>query len=131
MPATNQILAFNRRPTAPLGILTQFPINLEGKMVCINVMEVQGPLYFNLLLGRDYVYAMKVVVYKLFRVMNFHHDGNIVNIDQLSFLKPDHCMNPSHHTSPNFPHVLVVPSLSLTMSLDFDYHAKVQTRVSQ
>ena len=66
VPATNQILDFNRIPTTPLGILPQFPINLEGKTVFIDVMVVQGPLDFNILLGRDYVYAMKVVVSTLF-----------------------------------------------------------------
>ena len=59
VPATNQILDFNRRPTTPLGILPHFPITLEEKTICIDVMVFQGPLDFNLLLGHDYVYAMK------------------------------------------------------------------------
>ena len=59
VPATDQILAFNRRPTAPLGTLPYLPITLGGKTICIDVMVVQGPLDFNLLLGCDYVYAMK------------------------------------------------------------------------
>ena len=80
---TDQILDFNRKPTTPLGILPFFPITLGGKTICIDVMVVQGPLDFNLLLGRDYVYAMKVVVSTLFRVMHFPHDGKIVTIDQL------------------------------------------------
>ena len=75
-------------------------------------MVVQGPLDFNILLGRDYVYAMKVVVSTLFRVMHFSHDGNIVTIDQLSFVTPDHCITPSNQTSLNVLHVLVVLSLS-------------------
>ena len=75
-------------------------------------MVVQVPLDFNMLLGHDYVYAMKFVVSTLFRVMYFPHDGKIVTIDQLSFVKPDHCMNPSHQNSLNVPHVLVVPSPS-------------------
>ena len=75
-------------------------------------MVVQGPLDFNLLLGRDYVYAMKVVVSTLFRGTYFPHDVNIMTIDQLSFVKPDHCMTPCHQTSLNVPHVLVVPSPS-------------------
>ena len=64
--AIDQILAFNRRPEMPLGILPQFPITLEERAICIDVMVVQGPLDFNLLLGHDYVYAMKVVVSTLF-----------------------------------------------------------------
>ena len=49
-----------------------------------------------LFLGRYYVYAMKFVVSTLFRVMHFLHHGKIVTIDQLSFVKPDHCITPSH-----------------------------------
>ena len=73
-------------------------------------MVAQGPLDFNLLLGRDYVYAMKVVVSTLFRVMYFPHDGKIVTIDQLSFLTPGHRVTPSNQTALNVPHVLVIPS---------------------
>ena len=39
-PATDQILAFNQRPTVPLGVLPQLPITLEGKTVYIDVMVV-------------------------------------------------------------------------------------------
>ena len=80
VPATVQIVAFNRRPTAPLRILPYLPITLGGKTVCIDVMVVQGHLDFNLLLGCDYFYAMKAIVSTLFRVMHFPHDGNIVTI---------------------------------------------------
>ena len=45
VPATNQILDFNRRPTAPLGTLPYFPITLKGKTIWIDVIVVQGPLY--------------------------------------------------------------------------------------
>jgi len=51
VPTTEKILVFNRRPTRPLGIILQLPITLERKIVYINVMVVQGPLDFNLLLG--------------------------------------------------------------------------------
>jgi hypothetical protein len=90
---THHLLDFNRRSSEPLGILPQLPITLGGKIVCIDVMVVQGPLDFNFLLGWDYVYAMKVVVSTLFRVMHFPHNGNIVTIDQLSFISPDLTVN--------------------------------------
>ena len=96
----------------PLGILLQLAITLEEKSVCIDFMVVQGPLDFNLLLGCDYVYAMKVVVSTLFQVMYFPHDGNIVTIDQLSFVKPDYHVTPSHYTSLTVLHVLVALSPS-------------------
>ena len=44
---------------------------------------------FTLLLGQDYVYAMKAIVSTLFCVISFPHDGSIVTIDQLSFIDPD------------------------------------------
>ncbi|MCY6488254.1 hypothetical protein, partial [Actinobacillus pleuropneumoniae] len=84
-PITQNLKAFNRTISEPLGILPKFSITLEGKTVCIDLMVVRGPLDFNLLLGRDYVYAMKAVVSTLFRVMSFPQNGNIVTVDQLSF----------------------------------------------
>jgi hypothetical protein len=51
-------------------------------------MVVQDPLDFSLLLGRDYVYAMKAIVSTLFRVISFPHDGRVVTVDQLSFIDP-------------------------------------------
>ena len=110
MPSFDQILDFNRIPTAPLGTLPHFPITLGGKNVCIDVMVVQGPLDFNLLLGHDYVYAMKDIVSTLFRVMHFSHDGKIVTIDQLSFVTPDHRVTPSNQTALNVTHGFVIPS---------------------
>jgi hypothetical protein len=57
-------------------------------------MVVQDPLDFDLLLGRDYVYAMKVIVSTLFCVIYFMHDGRMVTIDQLSFVGLDLNINP-------------------------------------
>jgi hypothetical protein len=64
--ATSQLLDFDRRPSEYLGILPQFPITLGGKTILVNMIVVQGPLDFNMLLGHDYVYAMNVVVSTLF-----------------------------------------------------------------
>jgi hypothetical protein len=71
---------------------------------------VSGPLYFNMLLGSDYVYAMNIVVSTLFRVMNFPHNGSIVTIDQLSY--------DNHHSSSNLAHIspLYVPSFRVDPS---------------
>jgi hypothetical protein len=88
-PITQNLLSFNRRTNQPLGTLPQFPFTLGGKTVFINIMVVQDPLDFVLLLGRDYVYAMKVIVSTLFHVISFPHNGRIVTIDQLSFISTD------------------------------------------
>jgi hypothetical protein len=87
-PVTQNLLDFNRRTSQPLGTLPQFPITLGGKTVFIDVMVVQDPLDFSLLLGRDYVYAMKAIVSTLFHVISFPHDGRVVTVDQLSFIDP-------------------------------------------
>jgi hypothetical protein len=85
---TQNLLAFNRRTNQPLGTLPHFPITLGGKTVFIDVMVVQDPLDFSLLLRRDYVYAMKAIVSTLFRLISFPHDGRVVTVDQLSFIDP-------------------------------------------
>jgi hypothetical protein len=88
VPVTKNPLAFSRRTSQPLGTLPQFPIILGGKTVFIDVMVVQDPLDFSLLLGQDYVYAMKAIVSTLFCVISFPHDGQVVTVDQLSFIDP-------------------------------------------
>jgi hypothetical protein len=86
---TQNLLSFNRRTSQPLWTLPQFPVTLEGKTVFIDVMVVQDPLDFSLLLGRDYVYAMKAIVSTFFRVIYFPHDERVVTVDQLLFINPD------------------------------------------
>jgi hypothetical protein len=91
---TQTLFAFNRRTSHPLGILPQFPITLVGKTVFIDVMVVQDPLDFDLLLGRNYVYSIKVIVSTLFHVITFPHDGRMVTIDKLPFVDCDLTINP-------------------------------------
>ena len=78
---TQNLLGFNRGTSQPLGILPQLLITLGGKIVYLNVMVVPGPLYYNLLLGPDYVYGMGAIVSTLFRVMCFLHEGKIFIVD--------------------------------------------------
>jgi hypothetical protein len=118
---TQNLLAFNRRTSQPLGTLPQFPVTLGGKTVFIDVMVVQDPLDFSLLLGRDYVYAMKAIVSTLFRVISFPHDGRIVTIDQLSFIGPDWItsLNGSYmQTVSPLPHVNYVALSPMTSNYD-------------
>jgi hypothetical protein len=82
---SHELLDFDRCPSEYLGILPQFPISLGGKIVLVDVIVVQGPLDFNMLLRHDYVYAMNVVVSTLFRVMHFPHNRRIVTTDQLAY----------------------------------------------
>jgi hypothetical protein len=118
---TQNLLAFNRRTSQPLGILPQFPVTLGGKTIFINVMVVRDPLDFSLLLGRDYVYDMKAIVSTLFRVIYFPHNGRIVTIDQLSFIGPDWVTSLSGsymQTVSPLPHVNYVALSPMTSTSD-------------
>jgi hypothetical protein len=107
----HELLDFDRCPSEYLGILPQFPISLGGNIVLFNVIVVQGPLDFNMILGHDYVYAMKVVVSTLFWVMHFPHNGRIVTIEQLTS-NNNHPNSVLVHASP-----LYVPSICVDSTL--------------
>jgi hypothetical protein len=86
LPEMRNLSGFDKGTSRPLGILPNVPVTLKGKTVHMNVMVVQGPLVYNLLLGRDYIYCMEAIVSSLFRVMCFPHEGRMVKlVDQLSF----------------------------------------------
>ena len=86
LPEMRNLIGFDKGTSRPLGILPNFPITLRRKTVYLNIMVVQGPLDYNLLLGRDYIYSMGAIVSSLFRVMCFPHECRLVQlVDQLSF----------------------------------------------
>ena len=64
-PTLNQsptiLKAFDGRGFHPYGILQDLPIEVEGKIVNLNVEVVDAPLDYNLLLGHSWSYAMTVV----------------------------------------------------------------------
>lgn len=90
-----------------MGILRKFPITLGGKLIYIDVMVVQRPLDFNLLLVRDYVYVMGSLLSSLFRVICFSHEGRIVAIDQILFI----ALNLTH----NQPYSLNGPCMQVVL----------------
>jgi hypothetical protein len=72
----------------PHGILTSLSIELGGKTVSVEVEVVDATLDYNMLLGRTWFYAMKVVASTVFHVICFPHQGKIVTIDQLDYCTP-------------------------------------------
>jgi hypothetical protein len=117
--ASHEILYFDIHPSEYLGIIPNFPISLGGKIVLIDVIMVQGPLDFNMLLGRDCVYAMNVVVFMLFQLMHFPHNGSIFTIDQIAsdnhhpnseLVKASHLYVPSVCVDSNLPWINYVAS---------------------
>jgi hypothetical protein len=132
VPVTQNLLSFNRRTSQPLGTLPQFPVTLGGKTVFIDVMVVQDPLDFSLLIGRDYVYAMKAIVSTLFHVISFPHDGWVVTVDQLSFI--DHTwiasLNGSYMKMVSSPPQVNYVALSPMTSTSDDLDSVVDTVIS-
>jgi hypothetical protein len=80
------LTAFDGRSFHPHGILLAFPIQLGGKTVEVDVEVVDVPLDYNMLLGHNWTCAMIVIVLSIFCTLCFPHDGNIVTVDQLSFV---------------------------------------------
>jgi hypothetical protein len=89
--------AFDGHSFFPHGILPAFPVQLGGKMVEVDVEVVDAPLDYNLLLGRNWTYAMTAVISSIFHTLCFPHDGKIMMIDQLSFAyaSPNASVGPS------------------------------------
>jgi hypothetical protein len=94
-PSPTLLTAFDGHSFRPHGIIPSFPVQLGGKTVCVKVEVVDAPLDYNLLLGRSWTYAMKVVVAIVFWVLLFPHEGRIVTINQLSFSRHDPALGAS------------------------------------
>jgi hypothetical protein len=73
----------------PHGIIPSFPMQLEGRIVCVKVEVVDVPLDYNILLGQSGTYVMAAVVSTIFRVLFFPLEGRIITIDHLSFSHTD------------------------------------------
>ena len=51
----------------------------------VEVEVIDAPLDYNLLLGRNWTYAMSAIASVIFRVVVFPHEGKLITIDQLDF----------------------------------------------
>ena len=81
--------AFDGHIFKPHRILTALPVEIGVMTVTIDVEVIDAPLDYNLLLGRTWFYAMKVVASTIFRLLCFPHQGKIVTINQLDFCTYD------------------------------------------
>ena len=81
--------AFNGHLFTPHDILTTFPIKLGGKIVTVEVEQVNPLLDYNLLLVCSWFFPMKVVASTIYRLVHFPHEGKIVSIDQMDYCMPN------------------------------------------
>jgi hypothetical protein len=93
VPSTSTLRAYDGRPTSPTGLCQNVPIELGGKTILIDIEVIDAQLDYNILFGRNYMYAMKAVASSVFRTMMFPHNGKIVTIDQLTHYEPNHSTN--------------------------------------
>ena len=56
----------------------------------VEVEGIDAPLDYNLLLGRNWTYAISAIASTVFRVVVFPHEGKLVTIDQLDFTQKCH-----------------------------------------
>jgi hypothetical protein len=91
------LTAFDGHSFRPHDIHPRFLVQLGGKMVEADVEVVDAPLDYNLLLGRNWNYAMTAIVSSFFLTLCFPHDGKIMMIDQFSFAyaSPNASVGPS------------------------------------
>ena len=87
VPLNTLLIAFDRRSFHLHGIILAFEIKLAGKAMSIEVEVIDVPLDYNLLLGRNWTYAMYAIASVIFRVVVFPHESKLVTSDQLDFTR--------------------------------------------
>jgi hypothetical protein len=88
---------FDGRGFQPHGLFKSFVVTLKGKIVLVDIKVLDAPLDYNLLLGRSWFYAMIVVSYSIFNILQFPHQGKIVTIGQLDYCTPDLHNSPANN----------------------------------
>jgi len=84
----NTLEAYDGRGCHPYGILTSFPITLEGNIVELEVEVVDENMNYNLLLGQSWIHAMFCVVFSSFQVLHFPHEEKIIMLINCPFSLP-------------------------------------------
>jgi hypothetical protein len=93
VPSAITLRAYDGRPSSPEGIFQNFPIELGGKTILIDIEVIDDSLDYNIFFGHSYMYAMKAIASSVFRTMMFPHNGKIITIDQLTHYEPNHYAN--------------------------------------
>jgi hypothetical protein len=72
-------------------------VELNGKVIFVDIEVVDVPLDYNLLLGLSWFYRMIVVASSIFHILQFPRQGKIVIVDQLDYYTPDIHSSPTNN----------------------------------
>jgi hypothetical protein len=128
IPSSITLRTYDRRPSSPEGLFQNVPVELGGKTILIDIEVIDAPLDYNILFGRSYMYAMKVVASSFFQTIMFPHNGNIVTTNQVSHYEPNPSANldnilPLIHTNHDtYPLIETGPGIFKDPSLLGTYH---------
>jgi hypothetical protein len=128
IPSTITQRAYDRRPSSPEGLFQNFPVELEGKTILIDIVVIDSPLDYNILFCLRYMYSMKVVTSSVFRTMMFPHNRKIITIDQVSHYEPnpssniDNILHFVHTNLDAYPFIEMGPIIFKDPSLLGTYH---------
>ena len=78
---------FDGQGFQPHGLISSLAVELGGKIVSIQVEVVDAPLYYNLLLGRNWFYAMTAVSLTVFRTVQFLHLCELLLLIKLIYVR--------------------------------------------
>jgi hypothetical protein len=128
IPSPITLIYYEGCPSSPEELFQNVPVKLEGKTILIDIEVIDAPLDYNILFGRSYMYAMKVVASSMFHTMMFPHNEKIVTINQVSHYEPNPSSNidnilPFVHTNPDaYPLIEMGPKIFKDPSLLGTYH---------
>jgi len=64
-------------------------MKLKGKIILVDIEVVDAHLDYNLLVGHSLFYANIIITSSFFSILQFHHQGKIVTVDQIDYFTPD------------------------------------------
>lgn len=79
--STTFLKSFENHSLKTNGIIPAFPIKLVRKTMLVQVKVVDTPLDYNMLLGRNWSYAMQSIISLVFKAIWFPHESKIVTIN--------------------------------------------------
>jgi hypothetical protein len=120
--------AYDEQHSSPEELFQNFPVELRGKTILIDIEVIDIMLDYNILFRCSYMYVMKFVASSVFHTMMFPHNGKIVTIDQVSHYEPNPSSNidnilPLVHTNlETYPLIEMGPGIFKDPSFLGTYH---------